>query len=52
MEKEAVIYACKEHVEMAIDDFVNTAEAAPQIIKVQNERCSYCEEKAEYEIKG
>ena len=51
MEKEIVIYSCKTHVEMAIDDFVNKTEAAPQIIKVENINCSYCKEKAEYEIK-
>lgn len=52
MEKEILIYACRLHVEMAIDDFVNEKEAAPQIIKVQqNEKCSYCNEDAEYEIK-
>lgn len=51
MEKDKVLYACKTHVEMAIDDFVNKSEAAPQITKVQNEKCSYCKDEAEYEIK-
>lgn len=51
MEKEIIIYSCKMHVEMAIDDFVNKAEAAPQIVKVEDKNCSYCKEKAEYEIK-
>ena len=46
-----VLYACFEHVEMAIDDYVNEKEEAPQIIKVQNQKCSYCKEDAEYEIK-
>lgn len=46
-----IIYACKEHVEMAIDDFVNSTEEAPQIIKIENKKCNYCDEKAEYEIK-
>lgn len=44
------IYACKEHIEMAIDDFVNSTEEAPQIIKFENEKCNYCNEQAEYEI--
>lgn len=51
MEKEIVIYSCKTHVEMAIDDFVNKAEVAPQITKVENKTCNYCKEEAEYEIK-
>lgn len=51
MEKEISIYTCREHVEMAIDDFVNKREAAPQIVKVQDKKCSYCKEDAEYEIK-
>lgn len=46
-----ILYACREHVEIAIDDYVNEKEAAPQIIKVQNQKCSYCKEDAEYEIK-
>lgn len=36
---------------MAIDDFVNKVEIAPQITKVENEKCNYCKEPAEYEIK-
>ncbi len=51
MEKEILIYACREHVEIAIDDFVNKKEVAPQITKVQSEKCSYCKEDAEYVIK-
>ena len=29
--EDIIIYACREHVEIAIDDFVNDMEAAPQI---------------------
>lgn len=46
-----IIYACTAHVEMAIDDFVNKAETAPQISKIQNSKCDYCIDDAEYEIK-
>lgn len=45
------IYACNEHVEIAIDDFVNDTEQAPQIVNVENKKCSYCNEQASYEIK-
>ncbi|WP_312699663.1 CxxH/CxxC protein [Sedimentibacter sp.] len=47
---EDIIFACREHIEIAIDDFVNETEAAPQIAAVSNEICSYCSEKAEYKI--
>lgn len=53
--KETIIFACRQHIEMAIDDFVNTKEAAPRIDKTekaQEDKCSYCEEAAEYEIKA
>ena len=44
------IFACREHVEIAIDDFVNEMESAPQITVVVDEVCSYCNNKAEYKI--
>lgn len=47
---EDTIFACREHIEIAIDDFVNETEEAPQIKLISNEICSYCSEKAEYEI--
>ncbi len=51
METQTIIFTCKEHVEIALDDFVNDMEAAPQITANDNEKCCYCNEKAEYEIK-
>lgn len=45
------IYSCIDHVEQAIDDYVNFNEEAPQLLitnKVRN--CTYCHEKAEYII--
>lgn len=36
---------------MAIDDFVNKKESAPQITNTENKKCNYCKEEAEYEIK-
>lgn len=50
MEKQDIIFACKLHVEMAIDDFVNNMEVAPEITKTENKKCNYCKEEAEYEI--
>lgn len=50
---EEIIYACKEHVEMALDDIVNDEEKAPVITKIQQEeKCGYCSEPAEYEVKA
>ena len=49
---EKDILACMEHVEQAIDDYVNYKEAAPQLIKAdEDEKCSYCQKTAEYLIK-
>ena len=46
------IFACMEHVEQAIDDYVNSKEATPQLIKTdKKEKCSYCKKNAEYIIK-
>jgi len=47
-----IIFACLEHAELALDDYVNFEESAPQIIKFQdeNQKCSYCDKNAEYEI--
>lgn len=52
-DEDKIIFACKEHVEMALDDYVNFQEKAPQIIKVMDGdhvNCSYCEMGAEYKI--
>lgn len=48
---EKIIFVCMEHVEQAIDDFVNYQESAPQITKtIEVEKCSYCQKKSEYKI--
>jgi len=49
---ETIILACMEHIEQAIDDYVNYKEAAPQLSKTNEEqKCSYCKKNAEYIIK-
>lgn len=52
MTKEKIIYACDEHVEMAIDDFINEQndEKAPSMEKCSDETCKYCNMAAEYKI--
>ncbi|HKM01770.1 MAG TPA: CxxH/CxxC protein [Sedimentibacter sp.] len=48
---EKIIYTCFEHVEQALDDFVNFQEIAPQIIKTNSEqKCNYCHKNSEYKI--
>lgn len=48
---KAVIYACTEHVEVAIDDYVNGKETAPEICRISDKKCDYCSSEAEYEVK-
>jgi CxxH/CxxC protein (TIGR04129 family) len=45
------IYACEEHIDMALEDFVNTKEEAPEILSVSVEKCAYCDRMALYLIK-
>jgi CxxH/CxxC protein (TIGR04129 family) len=47
-----IIYACEDHVEMALDDYINESETAPKLMKIQDEKqkCSYCREEAKYLI--
>ncbi|WP_326911482.1 CxxH/CxxC protein [Sedimentibacter sp. MB31-C6] len=49
---EERIYACEEHVEIALDDFLNYEEIAPKIINISDEnfKCNYCDNNAYYEI--
>jgi CxxH/CxxC protein (TIGR04129 family) len=48
---EEIIFACMEHVEQAIDDYVNFQEVSPQLIKIKEEqKCTYCSKNAEYII--
>lgn len=48
---EKIIFACMEHVEQAIDDFVNYQEVPPQLVKIKEEqKCTYCDNNAEYQI--
>ncbi len=53
MNENKIIYACKEHIDIALDDYVNEEEKAPQmkiVADLGNLKCSYCENKAEYEL--
>lgn len=51
MDKDTDIFACLNHIDQAIDDYVNSMETAPRIIETNdNEKCIYCDEKAIYKI--
>jgi CxxH/CxxC protein (TIGR04129 family) len=51
-----MITACEEHIDMAIDDFVNTYEEPPEMRLLEettvseeiHSKCKYCGEKAKY----
>lgn len=48
-----MIYCCKEHVEMALDEVVDKYEVAPVMKELKEEEqlsttCAYCNEKAVY----
>jgi len=44
------IYACKEHIDMALDDFVDEYEVFPVLEKCEQKKCSYCDQVAEYMV--
>ena len=52
MIKDNIIYACIEHIEMAIDDYINEKndERAPSMEKCSEGTCSYCNKPADYKI--
>ena len=49
---DKMIFACMDHVEQALDDYVNFQETPPQLNKTtETNKCTYCPENAEYIIK-
>ncbi|WP_078393234.1 CxxH/CxxC protein [Shouchella patagoniensis] len=46
-----MIFACNEHIELALDVAVDEWEVPPVVEKCETEeKCSYCEEKAVYTV--
>lgn len=43
-----LIYACEDHIDLAIDDFLVENETFPVLSKADNGTCSYCENAAVY----
>ena len=50
MVDEKIIYSCLEHIEVALDDFVNETEDAPDMQKCDDKTCSYCTNNASYKL--
>ena len=50
MNKDITIYTCVEHIEMALDDYVNEAELAPAMEKCEDMVCNYCSNKSAYKL--
>ena len=46
-----IIYTCDEHMEIAIDDYLDCTEMAPEINRISDKKCDYCNNPAEYEVK-
>ena len=50
MDKDKIIYTCIEHIDMALDDYVNEAEVAPVMEKCEDKTCDYCSNKSSYKL--
>lgn len=49
--EDTMIFACEEHIELALDIAVDEWEAAPIVEKCKEEKgCSYCEQTALYTL--
>ena len=46
-----IIYACEEHKDQAMDEVINEKETFPVMNEVTENKCSYCNKEAKYEIK-
>lgn len=51
MSSNDVIYSCLEHIEEAMDDIINLQETLPVMETCIKEKCSYCENTSDYELK-
>lgn len=45
------IFSCQEHIDMAIDDYVNYEGQAPEVLRKLGNRCRYCNNEAIYIVK-
>lgn len=49
--KNSKIYACEDHIDLAMDEFINDNETFPELIDNTTEKCSFCDNNSKYEIK-
>ncbi|OEH93083.1 CxxH/CxxC protein [Bacillus solimangrovi] len=52
-----MIYCCKQHVDLALDDVVDLEQTAPLLEEISedilgNEKCKYCENQALYQVEA
>jgi CxxH/CxxC protein (TIGR04129 family) len=44
-------FSCEEHIDMAIDDYVNYEGEAPEVLRDSGHKCKYCDNVAVYVVK-
>jgi len=44
-------YCCDNHIDMAFDDFLLQNETFPYLEQIENTKCSYCTNDAQYVLK-
>lgn len=44
-------FACDDHIDMVMDEYINDNETFPELIECETETCNYCKNKSKYEIK-
>jgi len=50
MNSKKIFYSCQEHIDIALDDFVDEFEVFPVLTKINNEKCSFCDKQAIYQV--
>ncbi|MHC1719408.1 MAG: CxxH/CxxC protein [Clostridiaceae bacterium] len=50
-EEKQPVYACEDHIDIAIDEFIDKNETFPILTKAIEGSCSYCEKTAVYVLK-
>lgn len=49
--KNSKYYACEDHIDIAMDEFINDNETFPELVDNTIEKCSFCHNNSKYEIK-
>lgn len=50
MELSKTILACEEHIDKAIDDFINKFETFPNMDNYSEGKCDYCSQPVRYKL--